>query len=165
MGGTESSRLHDRTRRRSERRRVRLEHRDASESGAQRRPVLTSKKNKLSATVIESPATATFPRGMETPTRRHATQDPTNRRRLPRSTCSLQPGGRRLERRRGGGDEVRDRQVLRPLGAAMPGVRHRQGLTLALFRAQLEVLRDTSLTLELNLSTFGTRSRYIWGTK
>jgi hypothetical protein len=47
----------------------------------------------------------------------------------------------------------------------MPGVRHRQGLTLALFRAQLEVLRDTSLTLELNLSTFGTRSRYIWGTK
>jgi len=31
----------------------------------------------------------------------------------------------------------------------------RQGLTLAHFRAQLEALRDTSLTLELNLSTFG----------
>jgi len=31
-----------------------------------------------------------------------------------------------------------------------------QGLTLAHFRAQLEDLRDTSLTLELNLSTFGT---------
>ena len=34
-----------------------------------------------------------------------------------------------------------------------------QGLTLAHFRAQLEVLRDTSLTLELNLSTFGTHPR------
>jgi hypothetical protein len=31
-----------------------------------------------------------------------------------------------------------------------------QGLTLAHFRAQLEDLRDTSLTSELNLSTFGT---------
>jgi len=31
-----------------------------------------------------------------------------------------------------------------------------KGLTLAHFRAQLEDLRDTSLTLELNLSTFGT---------
>jgi hypothetical protein len=29
-----------------------------------------------------------------------------------------------------------------------------QGLTLAYFKAQLEDLRDTSLTLELNLSTF-----------
>jgi hypothetical protein len=36
---------------------------------------------------------------------------------------------------------------------------HRQGLTLAHFRAQLEDLRDTSLKLELNLSTFGTHSR------
>jgi len=34
-----------------------------------------------------------------------------------------------------------------------------QGLTLAHFRAQLEDLRDTSLTLELNLSTFGTHPR------
>ena len=31
-----------------------------------------------------------------------------------------------------------------------------QGLTLAHFRAQLEHIRDTLLTLELNLSTFGT---------
>jgi hypothetical protein len=34
----------------------------------------------------------------------------------------------------------------------------RQGLTLAHFRAQFEDLRDTSLTLEHNLSTFGTHS-------
>jgi hypothetical protein len=34
-----------------------------------------------------------------------------------------------------------------------------QGLTLAHFKAQLEYLRDTSLLLELNLSTFGTRPR------
>jgi hypothetical protein len=34
-----------------------------------------------------------------------------------------------------------------------------QGLTFALFRAQLEHLWDTSLTLELNLSTFGTHER------
>jgi hypothetical protein len=34
-----------------------------------------------------------------------------------------------------------------------------QGLTLAHFRAQPEHLRDTSLTLELNLSTFGTHPR------
>jgi hypothetical protein len=34
-----------------------------------------------------------------------------------------------------------------------------QGLTLAPFRAQLEDLRDTSLTLELNSSTCGTHSR------
>jgi len=34
-----------------------------------------------------------------------------------------------------------------------------QGLTLAHFRAQLEDLRDTSLTLELNLSTCGTHPR------
>jgi hypothetical protein len=43
-----------------------------------------------------------------------------------------------------------------------------QGLTLAHFRAQLEDLRDTSLTLELNLSTFGTHPPVnlgIWGTK
>jgi hypothetical protein len=32
----------------------------------------------------------------------------------------------------------------------------RQGLTLVHFRAQLEDLRDTSLTSELNLSTFET---------
>jgi hypothetical protein len=31
-----------------------------------------------------------------------------------------------------------------------------QGLTLAHFTAQLEDFQDTSLTLELNLSTFGT---------
>jgi hypothetical protein len=35
----------------------------------------------------------------------------------------------------------------------------RQGLTYVHFRAQLEDLRDTSLTFELNLSTFGTRLR------
>ena len=34
-----------------------------------------------------------------------------------------------------------------------------QGLTLAHFRAQLEDLRDTSLTPELNLSTFGRHQR------
>jgi len=34
-----------------------------------------------------------------------------------------------------------------------------QGLTLAHFKAQLEDLQDTSLTLELNLSTFGTHPR------
>jgi hypothetical protein len=34
-----------------------------------------------------------------------------------------------------------------------------QGLTLAHFRAQLKDLRDTSLTLELNFSTFGTHPR------
>jgi len=36
---------------------------------------------------------------------------------------------------------------------------HSQGLALAHFRAQLEDLRDTSLTLELNLSTFGPHPR------
>ena len=40
-----------------------------------------------------------------------------------------------------------------------------QGLTLVHLRAQLEELRDTSLTLELNLSTFGTHPRVIWGSK
>jgi len=39
----------------------------------------------------------------------------------------------------------------------------RQGLTLAHFKAQLEDLRDTSLTLELKLSTFGTHPRLTWG--
>jgi len=39
----------------------------------------------------------------------------------------------------------------------------RQGLTLAHFTAQLEDLRDTSLTLELNLSTFGTHPRVNFG--
>jgi hypothetical protein len=34
-----------------------------------------------------------------------------------------------------------------------------QGLTLAHFRAQLEDLQDTSLTLELILSPFGTHPR------
>ena len=34
-----------------------------------------------------------------------------------------------------------------------------QGLTLVHFSAQLEALRDTSLTLELNLSTFETHPR------
>jgi len=34
-----------------------------------------------------------------------------------------------------------------------------QGLTLVQFRAQLEDLRDTSLTFEINLSTFGTHPR------
>ena len=34
-----------------------------------------------------------------------------------------------------------------------------QGLTLAHFKAQLEDLRDTSLTSQLNLSTFGTHPR------
>jgi len=34
-----------------------------------------------------------------------------------------------------------------------------QGLTLAHFTAQLEDLRDTSLTSELNLSTFGPHPR------
>jgi hypothetical protein len=40
-------------------------------------------------------------------------------------------------------------------GAAL----QRQGLTHAHFRVQLEDLRDTSLTFELNLSTFGTHPR------
>jgi len=34
-----------------------------------------------------------------------------------------------------------------------------QGLTLAYFKAQFEDLRDTSLPIGLNLSTFGTRPR------
>jgi hypothetical protein len=38
-----------------------------------------------------------------------------------------------------------------------------QGLALADFKAQLEDLRDTSLTLELNLSTFGPHPRVILG--
>ena len=38
-----------------------------------------------------------------------------------------------------------------------------QGLTLAHFRAQLEDLRDTSLTLELNLSTLGPHPRVTLG--
>jgi hypothetical protein len=38
-----------------------------------------------------------------------------------------------------------------------------QGLTLAHFRAQLEYLLDASLTLELNLSTFGTHPRVTLG--
>ena len=48
-----------------------------------------------------------------------------------------------------------------PDGAQRPLRHHprRQGLTIAHFRAQLEDLRDTSLTLELNLSTFGTHPR------
>ena len=44
-------------------------------------------------------------------------------------------------------------QVVRET-AVMALQRLRQGLTLAHFRAQQEDLRDTSLTLELNLSTF-----------
>jgi hypothetical protein len=44
--------------------------------------------------------------------------------------------------------------------AAAPGG---QGLTLVHFRAQLEDLRDTSLTLELNLSTFGKHPRVSMG--
>ena len=40
-------------------------------------------------------------------------------------------------------------------GDAVVEVDHGQGLTLAHFKAQLEDLRDTSLTLELNLSIFG----------
>ena len=39
-----------------------------------------------------------------------------------------------------------------------------QGLTLAHFKAQLEDLRYTSLTLELKLSTSRTHSRVIWVT-
>jgi len=38
-----------------------------------------------------------------------------------------------------------------------------QGLTLAHFRAQLQDLRDTSLTLELILSTFGLHPRVMLG--
>ena len=38
-----------------------------------------------------------------------------------------------------------------------------QGLTLAHFRAQREDLRDTSLTVELNLSTLGTHPRVDMG--
>jgi len=38
-----------------------------------------------------------------------------------------------------------------------------QGLTLAHFRAQLKGLRDTTLTLELNLSTFRTHPRVTSG--
>jgi len=38
-----------------------------------------------------------------------------------------------------------------------------QGLTPAHFKAQLEDLRDTSLTLELNLSTFGPHPRINMG--
>jgi len=45
-------------------------------------------------------------------------------------------------------------------GAAEQSARGRgKGLTLAHFRAQLEDLRDTSPTIELKLSTFGTHPR------
>ena len=44
-----------------------------------------------------------------------------------------------------------------------PRPAERQGLTLAHFTAQLEDLRDTSLTLELNLCTFGTHPRIVLG--
>ena len=40
---------------------------------------------------------------------------------------------------------------------------HAQGLTLVHFSAQLEDLRDTSLTLLINLSTFGKRPRVTLG--
>jgi len=38
----------------------------------------------------------------------------------------------------------------------------RQGLTLAHFTAQFEDLRGTSITFELNVSTFGTHPRVSW---
>jgi len=53
-------------------------------------------------------------------------------------------------------------------GLGTPIMALRQGLTLAHFRAQLEDLRDTPLTLELKLSIFGTHLGFIWaiwGTK
>jgi hypothetical protein len=46
--------------------------------------------------------------------------------------------------------------------AAM-SVTSQQGLTLAQFKTQLEDLRDTSLTSELNLSTFGPHQRVNMG--
>jgi hypothetical protein len=58
--------------------------------------------------------------------------------------------------------------VARGEGAVAVARGGRQGLILAHFRAQLEDIRDTSLTLELNLSTFWTHPRvnvYYMGTK
>jgi hypothetical protein len=54
------------------------------------------------------------------------------------------------------------RSLYAGLGPAMMGIvpYGGKGLTLAHFRAQLEVLRDTSLTLELNLRSFGTHPRF-----
>jgi len=49
-----------------------------------------------------------------------------------------------------------------PNGSTAPGAAG-QGLTLAHFRAQLDDLRHTSLTLELNLSTIGTHAQVIRG--
>jgi len=49
------------------------------------------------------------------------------------------------------------------LGREGGSVPTQQGLTIAHFRAQLEDLRDTSITLELNLSTSGTHPRVILG--
>jgi hypothetical protein len=54
-------------------------------------------------------------------------------------------------------DRTFSSQDLNP--AAADGTGKRQGLTLAHFKAQREDLRDTSLTLQLNLSTFGPRPR------
>jgi len=48
-------------------------------------------------------------------------------------------------------------------GRGAAGPPHGQGLTLAHSRAQLEDLRGTSLTLEINLSTFGPHPRVTLG--
>jgi len=49
------------------------------------------------------------------------------------------------------------------VAAASRSAASSQGLTLAHFRAQLEDLWDEPLTLELNLSTFGTHPRVDFG--
>jgi hypothetical protein len=54
---------------------------------------------------------------------------------------------------------TRPTSVMGKLSTGMRGRAARQGLTLAHFKAQLDDIRDTTLTLELNLSTFGTHPR------
>jgi hypothetical protein len=59
-----------------------------------------------------------------------------------------------------GGDDGGEALGLFPLPLPLPRpTPSDQGLTLAHLRAQLEDLQDTSLTLELNLSSFGTHPR------
>jgi hypothetical protein len=56
-------------------------------------------------------------------------------------------------------NESRKEEAVERRIAEMKAAHARQGLTLTHFKAQLEHLLDTSLTLQLNLSTFGTHPR------
>jgi len=60
---------------------------------------------------------------------------------------------------RGVGAAVDVFPIRQPAVPLLAGAPVHQGLTLVHFRAQLEVLQDTSLMLELNLSIFGPHPR------